>query len=82
MMPGIKKSEIKAGALVMFHQDRIQGCCDREQRAASLNMELAHIMDPPFNADRSRVNIKKVFDSSVKVLPFGDLLRVHEIFRF
>ena len=64
-MPGIKKSEIKPDVLVMFQQNRIQECSDREDRAEKLNMELARIMDPPFNSDRSRVNIEKVFDPSI-----------------
>ena len=38
-----------------------------EQRAEELSMELARIMDPPFNSDRTRVNIEKVFDPSVNV---------------
>ena len=66
-MEGIKKSEIEPGALVLFQQSHIQGSSDNEERAEKLNMELARIMDPPFNADQSRVNIEKVSDPSVNV---------------
>ena len=38
-----------------------------EHRAEELSLELARIMDPPFNAHRSRVNNEKVFDPSVNV---------------
>ena len=66
-MAGLKKSEIVPGTLVLFQQNRIQGSSDKEQRAEKLNMELARIMDPPFNSDRSRVNIEKVTDPAVNV---------------
>ena len=66
-MSGIKKSEIKPGVLVIFQSNRVQSCVDMEQRAEELSMELARIMDPPFNSNGTRVNIEKVFDPSVKV---------------
>ena len=63
----IKDSEIQSGVLVVFDRNRIQTSTDLDQRAAKLDGELARIVDPPFNADQSRVNIEKVFDPSINV---------------
>ena len=63
----IRESEIQPGALVLFHQTRRQKSRDLDQRAQELSMELACIMDPPFDTERRRVNIQKVFDPAVKV---------------
>ena len=63
----IKDSEIQPGALVFFHHSRRQKSEDLNERATQMSMELACIMDPPFDSDRRRVNIQKVFDPAVKV---------------
>ena len=63
----IRDSEINPGALMIFQQSCIQKCFKLQQRAYGLHMKLAHIMDPPFNSDRNRVKIEKIFNSSVKV---------------
>ena len=64
---GIKKSDIKPGDLVMFQQIRGQNSSDLQRRATALHMELARVINPPFNANRTRVNIEKVFDPSINV---------------
>ena len=63
----ISEHEIKPGALVFFHHTRTQKSQDLDQRAEELSMELACIMDPPFDSERRRVNIQKVLDPAVKV---------------
>ena len=63
----IRESEIQSGALVLFHQTRTQNNHGLEQRAQELSMELACIMDPPFDSERKRVNIQKVLDPAVRV---------------
>ena len=63
----IREHEIKPGALVVFHHNRMQKSQDLDQRAEELNMELARIIDPPFDSERRRVNIQKVLDPAVKV---------------
>ena len=63
----IRNSEIQPGALVFFSRNRVQKSGDLNQRAAQLDMQLARIMDPPFDLERRRVNIEKLFDPAVTV---------------
>ena len=63
----IREHEIKPGVLVFFHHTRTQKSQDLDQRAEELSMELARIMDPPFDSEQRRVNIQKVLDPAVKV---------------
>ena len=65
--PPIRNPEIQPGTLVFFLRNRVQSSRDLDRRAEKLDMQLARIMDPPFNGDQSRVNIEKVFDPSVNV---------------
>ena len=65
--PPIRNSEIQPGVLVFFERNRIQKSADLDRRAEQLDMQLARIMDPPFDSDRRRVNIEKVFDLSINV---------------
>ena len=65
--PPIRKSEIQPGTLVFFFRDRIQKSVDLDWRARELDAQLARIMDPPFDSERKRVNIEKVFNSTVRV---------------
>ena len=66
-LPPIRNSEIQPGALVFFLRDRVQKSDDLNQRATQMDMQLARIMDPPFDLERRRVNIEKLFDPVVKV---------------
>ena len=65
--PPIRNSEIQSGALVFFLRDRVQKSPDLDKRAEQLDIQLARIMDPPFDTEHRRVNIEKVYDPAVKV---------------
>ena len=65
--PPIRNCEIQSGVLVFFLRNRIQKSIDLDRRAEQLDMQLARIMDPPFDSERRRVNIEKVFDPSINV---------------